>query len=217
MADFFDEVKEAYKQEQFIKNLKKALPHISLLVFAVIIVTGVSLFLKQYREKQHEASALIYDSLSEAYDHQQFDEVRKIVKEHAETLSHGYQSLTKLRLLQVEYEAGNHQEAIKIAEEIYGNGNYEREIRDLGGLLSAYISMEKLDSNEDFSIKRLQEISKEDAPWRFFALELQGIISLKKGDKEKAASIFSNLASSAELPQGMRMRVEALRVKAESK
>ncbi|MGB9152396.1 MAG: tetratricopeptide repeat protein [Alphaproteobacteria bacterium] len=76
--------------------------------------------------------------------------------------------------------------------------------RQLGDLLSVQTQMDNGDPT--MLSARLQPLTEELAPWRFSALEAQGYLALRAGDKAKARQIFADLSQDARAPQSIGAR-----------
>jgi len=54
--------------------------------------------------------------------------------------------------------------------------------------------------------KRLQPLLADNAPWRYSAMEDEGFLALRAGDKAKAKQVFTELAQDAGVPPGIAAR-----------
>ena len=71
--------------------------------------------------------------------------------------------------------------------------------RQLGDLLSVQV---QLDSGNPATLAaRLQPLTEEREPWRYSALEEQGYLAIRAGDKAKARQIFAGLSQDIRAPQ----------------
>lgn len=65
-------------------------------------------------------------------------------------------------------------------------------------------------ANPDDLMARLEPVAAPDNPWRFSARELQGVIALQTGDRERARQLFGDLAEDPSAPAGIRSRASEL-------
>jgi len=76
--------------------------------------------------------------------------------------------------------------------------------RQLGTLLSVQTQMDGGDANALSA--RLQPLTADHAPWRFSALEMQGYLALRAGDKDQARRILTILSQDASAPKTISAR-----------
>ncbi|MGQ9370787.1 tetratricopeptide repeat protein [Azospirillum sp. ST 5-10] len=76
--------------------------------------------------------------------------------------------------------------------------------RDLATLLSV---MRQLDGGDPAAlVARLQPLSADTSPWRFSAREMEAVLAARAGDRERAHTLFQQLADDASAPSGVRSR-----------
>jgi hypothetical protein len=116
----------------------------------------------------------------------------------------GYGLLARLEEASLKVKAGDRAGAVKIYDGLAGDDSVGRPFRDLATILSATVS---LDTADPAALSRtLQPLAAPGQAFRPSALELQGLLALRKGDFKAAKQSFRSLADAPDAPRGMRQR-----------
>lgn len=94
--------------------------------------------------------------------------------------------------------------AIEIYDMIAKDSNVDPTFRQLADLRS--VELQLSDAKPEVLSKRLEELSQDKSPWYFTAIEYEGYLALRTGDKEKAKEIFTNLSQNAQAPISLSQR-----------
>ncbi|HYH38555.1 MAG TPA: tetratricopeptide repeat protein [Azospirillum sp.] len=116
--------------------------------------------------------------------------------------------LARLNEAALRVEEGKTAEAVALYDSIAGNGSADAIYRDLATLLSV---MHQMDGGDAAKLQtRLQPLTVDASPWRFSARELTALLAARSGDRERARSLFQQLADDSLAPSGVRSRAADL-------
>ena len=115
--------------------------------------------------------------------------------------------LLSFQLAAEQYKAGNLDAALEAYDEIEDSASHDI-YEDLAELQIIRIRMEKGDDAAEL-MEELEELTEEDAPFRFSALEILGLLKKKSGDIAQANQIFQNLSINGSAPETLRQRAAA--------
>jgi hypothetical protein len=212
MVDFLDEVIEDVKQERFRRIFNKYGNHLVTAVLLLVFLAGASVWYKNYKKEQIITAGDLFSEAANLKSQGKVDlalaNFDKIIKDG----NAGYVNLAEL------VKAGELQQRgdFALAAELYAQiaaSDASEEIRDFALLHKIFLSVEYPDKesleNADSSTE-LEEISKTGSPWRFSALELQGIMALKNNDNDKAKELFTILRDDALSPRSVKERASIM-------
>jgi hypothetical protein len=101
-------------------------------------------------------------------------------------------------------DAGKKERAIQLYDSVASDSSLDGAFRQFADLLAVQVQM---DGGDPAMLqKRLQPLESVGAPWRFSAMEFDGHLALRAGDKVKAKTIFTELAQNAAVPQSLSSR-----------
>lgn len=120
----------------------------------------------------------------------------------------GMAALAQLNAAALLTREGKTAEAVEVYDKLAANGAVNGVYRDLASLLSV---MHQLGSGDPAQLQaRLQPLTAESSPWRFSAREMSGVLAARAGDKDKARTLFQQLADDSQAPAGVRSRAADL-------
>lgn len=124
----------------------------------------------------------------------------------------GYGAVAALRRAALLAEQGDAQAAVEAYQAVAADGSVDIAFRDLARLLAVLHRMEGGDdaAPADALIADLQPLTDPANPFRFSALELTAVLSLKQGDEARARDLYKALAEDAGAPQGVRGRARQM-------
>ncbi|CCC98577.1 hypothetical protein [Azospirillum baldaniorum] len=103
---------------------------------------------------------------------------------------------------------GKTAEAVAVYDTLSNNAGAAAVYRELAALLSV---MHQLDSGDPAQLQaRLQPLTADANPWRFSAREMSAVLAARAGDKERARTLFQQLADDSQAPAGVRSRAADL-------
>jgi len=120
----------------------------------------------------------------------------------------GYVLLARLREGQALADSGDAQGAVAAFDAVAADQSFDADYRLLGNLYAAAVLLDGDDA--DAVASRLAPVAAQGSPWRSSAMEMQGVLALKTGDREGAAAIFDALAVDPATPTTLRARAVEL-------
>ena len=191
MSDLLDEIKEDLHEER-IQQLWKN--YGSWLVGGVVAILGSTALGVAWQSwsasKQSDYASTYANALT--IESERLEESLKLL----EDLSHrstGFALLAKFHLASHALKAGDRAQAKSHLHEVGKMGHLDPLYRDLAKLMSLYIGLDTLEANE--GLKELETLTGEKNPWRYLALELKGLLLLKKKDYALAQATFDSLVA----------------------
>lgn len=206
--DLIDEIKEDLRSEQ-MRRVWKDYGKIIMAAIAILVLgTAVTSGYKQYSQYRASNDAMLFDQAIDLADAKKRDEALKQLAQIADDASSGYKTLALFSEASIKYKSGDKSGAVAAYDKLSNTGGIDSMYRELATIDSVSIQMDMENANLDGLSKRLQPLTETGRPWRFSALELQGLIAMQQGDKEKAKNIFARIAADMNAPTTMKMRVQ---------
>ena len=114
----------------------------------------------------------------------------------------GYRVLARLRLAALQWQTGQHPQAVATWQTVADDGAAPALLRDLATLASA---QHQADHGDPVLLKqRLQSLTAPGNPWAPMAEQEIALIDLRTGRTREAAVIMQRLAASPQVPEGIR-------------
>jgi hypothetical protein len=101
-------------------------------------------------------------------------------------------------------KAGDEKQAVSLYDAVANDSGADPAFRQLADLMAVQAQMD--DGDPVVLQKRLQPLLADNAPWRYSAMEDEGFLALRAGDKAKAKQVFTELAQDAGVPPGIAAR-----------
>jgi hypothetical protein len=171
-------------------------------VIAAVIMTGGISFWRDHEAKVHlrETTALL--AAVESADPAKIEAAGKGAGKAHEMLS----LFAEARLFA---ERGEQDKAAAVYEKISGMTRVDGAWRDLAAL---YGVMAKIDTGESVKLhETLKGLEAKNAPWRWSALELDGLLLAREKKNAEASALFATLADAPEAPSDIRVRAASMR------
>ncbi|MFC0407838.1 tetratricopeptide repeat protein [Roseomonas elaeocarpi] len=210
MADIYDELQEEMRAER-MRRLAKRWGGV-FAVAALVVVAGVGGWqgLRWYRGNQAEQTAEMFLAVSQSAE-QQGGELGPIGDRFAAMVPkapEGYRILARLRAAALKAESGDRDAALRLWDEVAQDRDAPPLYRDLGSLMWV---LHGLDTQDPALLSgRIAPLAAIDSPWRSSARELQGLVSIRQGQRDEARRTFQALAADITAPQGIRDRAARL-------
>lgn len=205
MADIFQEVDEALRQDQarewWNRHGTKVIGAAVVLVLAVAGWNGWSWYQSSERGKAGQAFSAAVDSASK-------DRATAITA--LEKLTGGvepYASLARLKIAQLKAEGGD-RAAAAAQFTAAGPAMATSDLKELSTLLAVMQSFDT--ASPDELQAKLQPLSARDRPWRYSALELMAAVAMKRNDAAAARTIWAELREDAATPTTLRERAREM-------
>jgi hypothetical protein len=120
----------------------------------------------------------------------------------------GYKLLARFRAASVLANEGDAQAAALAYQDIAADSSVQKDYRDLATLLGV-VNMLDLGAPEELS-SQLAPLTLIDSPWRYSAMEMSAILSLRSGDKMGAIDTLTELSSDQSTPAGVSSRASEM-------
>ena len=120
----------------------------------------------------------------------------------------GYGLLAGLREARLLALAGDRPAAIAVYDGIAGDGSVDEVYRQLAALYAATLLIDDGDAAD--LDRRLAPLLGTSSPWRHSAMELQGLLAMRRGDAAAAATVFAALRDDSATPTALRERAGEL-------
>ena len=203
--NLFTEIQEDLQRQQMEALWKRYGTWVVAAAFGIVLVTaGMTAYhtWKMNRAQQLTAE-LISVTKPSSDDVKNIEEIRAFASkpESAGT------SLSVIALLRAGALAANLNDtakAVQIFDQVANDTKADPAYRQLGDLYAVQVQM---DSGDAAALsQRLVPLTEEHAPWRYSALEAQGYLAIRVGDKAKAKQIFTDLSQDARAPHSIGAR-----------
>jgi hypothetical protein len=207
MSDIFREIDEDIRRDRMERLFKRYGGIVIAVVIAVIAGTAGVIAWRNWQETQRqEATATLVSAMSQA--RQEPARGIEALATYAAEAEPDMAALARLNAAALLAREGKKDEAVAAYDAIAGNGAVQTAYRNVATLLSV---MHQLDSGDPAQLQaRLQPLAEEGSPWRFSARELSGLLAGRAGDKDKARTLFQQLADDSQAPAGVRSRAADL-------
>jgi len=203
MVDVFKEVDEELKNDEFSKWLRKY--GVLILVFALllIIATAVNSVYKNNKSKLNSAQTEILEDMLKMTSS---EEIIKASKE----LDDSHRFLADFLVASKYTEAGEPQKAMDLYADIFNSKTLTKDYTDLARIYFVQNALNLEDTDLEEAKEILNPIIDNENDFYYVAMELNGIIAYKSGDKESAKTIFHNLSIDDNTPRSISVQSEKL-------
>ncbi len=210
MPDIFDEVEEDLRAER-ARAFGRRFAGTGIALFILILAgTGGYVYWKQSREAAANAVANRFiTAAGEADKATKGTADAALAAPAAATLAsiaatgpEGYRVLARLRLGALQWQTGQHAQAITTWQSISDDPAAPKLMADLATLTSA---QHQLDTADPAPLKnRLQALTSTGNPWRPMAEQLLALLDVRTGNTHEAATIMQRLTTDPMAPEDMR-------------
>ncbi|OYD85405.1 tetratricopeptide repeat protein [Azospirillum brasilense] len=207
MSDIFREVDEDLRRDRMERVFKRYGGIMLAAALAVVAATGGTVAWRNWQQsqKQSETTALAA-ALSQAA--QGPDKGVEALAAFAGKADPGMAALAQLNAAALLAREGKTAEAVAVYDKLSGNAGAGAVYRELAVLLSV---MHQLGSGDPAQLQaRLQPLTADANPWRFSAREMSAVLAARAGDKDRARTLFQQLADDSQAPAGVRSRAADL-------
>ncbi|WP_188259294.1 tetratricopeptide repeat protein [Azospirillum tabaci] len=207
MSDIFREVDEDLRRDRMERVFKRYGGIMLAAALAVVAATGGTVAWRNWQQsqKQSETTALAA-ALSQAA--QGPDKGVEALAAFAGKADPGMAALAQLNAAALLAREGKTAEAVAVYDKLSGNAGAGAVYRELAALLSV---MHQLESGAPAQLQaRLQPLTADNSPWRFSAREMSAVLAARAGDKDRARTLFQQLADDSQAPAGVRSRAADL-------
>ncbi len=209
MTDVFREVDEEVRRDQLTAFLRRY--GAAFMALAVLIIAGVGGWV-WWRKHQAEVRSQHGVELSRALTLAQAGDTKASAAAAAELAAKatddGYGLLARFVEAAALADAGDRDAALKRLDAISGDRSVDPLFRDLAALRGAYLRVD--DEAAPAFAQRIAPLLVDGGAWRFSALELSALSSLRAGDKDAARAALKKITDDAAAPSGLRGRAAEL-------
>jgi hypothetical protein len=210
VSDFLQEIKEDVQREQ-LHALWKRYGYLAILTaILVVLVTAISIWWNNTQiQQQQQAGNSFYKAVTQ--EHTNPSDAAASFEAIKQQNAKGFSALAGLREAQIFVKAGQTDKALLIYKAVADNSKNDRALRDLAAIHAVNIRMNsgKADASDDAI---LQNLAAEKSPWRYSAVELQGLRALSQNNKQAAKEYFTLLSKDTHTPTDVRNRAEQVLV-----
>lgn len=210
MADSGDlllrEVQEDMQREQWLR-LWRSYGRYALagVVLVVCVVAGFA-GLREYRQAGLAEDGHALWQASRAEEAGERERAAALLAALAADGGGGYPFLAGLRQARMLAADGRRADAVALYDRLAAADGVEERYRQLAALYAAMLLLDEGDAGE--LAGRLAPLTQ--GPWRHSALELQGLLALRRGESAAAAAIFQALAADQQAPAALAARAAEL-------
>ncbi|WP_353859389.1 hypothetical protein [Azospirillum formosense] len=207
MSDIFREVDEDLRRDRMERVFKRYGGIMLAAALAVVAATGGTVAWRNWQQSQKESeTTALAAALAQAG--QGPDKGVEALAAFAGKADPGMAALAQLNAAALLAREGKTAEAVAVYDKLSGNAGAAAVYRELAALLSV---MHQLDSGDPAQLQaRLQPLTADANPWRFSAREMSAVLAARAGDKDKARTLFQQLADDSQAPAGVRSRAADL-------
>lgn len=212
MSDLIDEIREDIKEERYAELWKRYGNLAITGAILIILATAVIVWFSAHHQSANEEVAADFYAISYSVNDLSREETLSKLKDISEKQDGTFATLAALKQAAILNQAGKAADAAHIYKEIADNGDASIEFLSLANLLYVSHAIDgdlKAIDTDDINA-RLETLTSNDGPWKFHAMEQQGLLALRLGEREKAASIFEEIATDFSAPASLRARAEQI-------
>ncbi len=207
MSDIFQEVDEDLRRDRTTQFMKRYGGIFGAVLLLLVAATAGWQAWQGWRKSQREAeTGQLVSALSQtaAGPQQGIDALSSYAGKAPADLA----VLARLNEAALRVGEGKTAEAVAIYDSVASNTAAQATYRDLATLLSI---MHQIGSGDAAQLQaRLQPLTVDASPWRFSAREMTGLLAARAGERERARTLFQQLADDSLAPSGVRSRAADL-------
>lgn len=180
---------------------------------ALLLAAGGYMLWERYEHGQRVKASEALFSVQEYLEKNKLDEARAVLDAMgmSDGKTYGYlRDFQKAAILREKGGVDAITEALKIYDHIKTRTSIPEPIRDYAAFLSAKMALDYNQKPKDEVLVLLQPLTEKNSAWRFFAIELMGVVHYTHGEYIKALEQFALLGKEKDLPESMRMRVQLM-------
>lgn len=212
---FINEVESDLRQEKFEALWKKYGKTITVACVALVALSGAFNWWQHYQTKQRDIVSGQFLAAQNLMFGKNLSDALSALENIAKSSHRTYSTLAKFNIATILRQPTGHQDlarAESIYQEIMDDSKAEHLLRELATIYFVGIRLDNIkdDNSEEFEklLKLLSKCENNGDPYRHLALELHGIIELRKNDFAKAAEIFTKVAQDEKTPKDLRLRAQ---------
>jgi hypothetical protein len=211
--EFLEEVQSDIRQERLINLWNRYGKLVIGGIVGVLILGSGYNFWRHYETNKRSQMA---DKLTSAQDYLSAGETDKALAVLSALTNEGNTTYQPLALFQKagallqEGARTKPLEAIALYDQLSANTKLDPLWRDLATLLSVMTSIDQPTFKGEDLLTRLDTLTSDQNPWRYFAREMKGLLLQRKGNSTQAAEVFAALVQDNQTPSGISMRARLM-------
>jgi hypothetical protein len=201
--NLFQEVQEDLERQKLEAFWKKYGIWIIVAALGIVISTATSTTYRQWTaNKNQRITAEFLSATKDKADTKTL--LESLEKFAAENASSKEAAIALLRAGAAAYDADDKAKAIELFDKVSTDAKAYESFRALGSLLSVQA---QLDSGDPIKLsQKLEPLTAEGSVWRYTALEMDGLLAIRAGDKDKAKKVFTTLSRDQNAPRSLASR-----------
>lgn len=218
MVDVFDEVDQAMQREKLAALWSEYRNAIMAAIILTVVGTGINVWWQQHRTNVLEAqTAQLLEVLlpvkeADVTDEQKIAGLKNLQQNGKSQLD----VLAGLQLASLYEGKGQHKEALETLRPLTTRRYTEKVLQDLAIVQYVRLSLAEKGGDDESAklLAMLNGLTENKRPFRYSAMELQGLLLMQQGKVTKAQSIFTKLGEDIQAPQSLRARAQAYAITA---
>lgn len=206
----FREVDEDLRHEQMARVWKKYGGIVVAAALAIVIAVAGYQGWQAWERSTREDAAARFQAAMQALSAGQQETALDQFSQLAEDAGTGYGPVAALRRATLLAEQGDTAGAIAAFRAVAANGSADPAFRNLATVLAVLHALEGGAESADALIAELQPLTDPANAFRFSALELTALLTLRQGDEARARELYTQLAGEAGAPSGVRTRAQQM-------
>lgn len=211
--EFLEEVEQDIRHEKYIKLWHKYGRYFTGALVGILAITAGMNVYHHYETKQRLEAAQKFADVEQLVARGQVEQALTVLASMGEESTKTYPVLaqfSRAALLKHKGGADNLAKAAEIYQALSQNHKADASWRDLAKVLYVYVEIERGQVAYPDLVKQLEPLEAENAPWQALALETEGMLHYKNGEKTKASEIFVKLAQDKNTAEGIMIRSQLM-------
>lgn len=207
MSDIFREVDEDLRRDRAEKLFKRYGGYMIAAAVALVAGTGgYTAWRNWHQSKLQQDTASLVTAISQTA--QGPDKGVEALAAYAGKADPKMAALAQFNAAALLIRQNKQADAAGIYDSIAANGSVDTVYRDLATLLAV---MQRVETGDPAQLQaKLLPLSADTSPWRHSARELTAALAIRAGDKDRARTLFQQLADDSAAPAGVRARAADL-------
>lgn len=205
-SDFLRELEDDLRQDRWHDFWIRSRLYIFLAAGLILLASGGWHMYMLHQTQKQEELALRYEQALQKIRANELAQAEKDFSDLSHSGSVGYSLLARFQWAR-QKALTDPRAAIQLYDALNADSSLPLFAQDLAQLQASLLALE-IEPPENI-FKRLEPLSQPNRPFRSTALEIQGLLSLKQGETQRASQAFDQIIQDLQAPPTLRERVEA--------